>query len=199
MSYRLSSSRLFIATDISNSVRKIIETIIAQMAASAPPTLHWVPVNNIHLTIKFLGETPPTKIIEIEHTLNDVCSKFNPFEVEVGGLGAFPKLDQPRVIWAGVKICPDLANLHIGIEKSMLKLGFALENRPFSAHLTLSRVPDHFLPDQLAAISQIIKATKVNEIGSFNVNSVNLFRSDLKSGGAIYTCLHSANLAVNPK
>jgi 2'-5' RNA ligase len=194
MTYRLPSPRLFIAIDISNSVRKVIGTIVTQLAASSPPTLHWVPVNNIHLTIKFLGKTPSIKIKEIEHTLNEVCSKFYPFKVEVGGLGAFPKLDHPRVIWAGVKICPDLANLHMGIEKSMLTLGFAVENRPFSAHLTLSRVPAHFLPDQLAAISQILKATKVNEIGAINVNSVNLFRSDLMSGGAIYTRLHSANL-----
>jgi 2'-5' RNA ligase len=194
MSYPQSTTRLFIAIDINNSIRNNIGTIIAKLASSTPPALNWIPVHKIHLTLKFLGDTPDNKIKEIESALNSVCLEFNPFKLVVGGLGAFPKLDRPRIIWIGLKTSPELMVFQNRIDKSLLKLGFASENRPFNAHLTLCRVPDHFHLDQIDAISRVLKTTEIVEFGSFNVSSANLYRSDLTSGGAIYTCLYSTDL-----
>ena len=190
-----SPSRLFIAVDISSSVKNNIESIIQSLSASSPPHLRWDKIDKIHLTLKFLGETPFSLINDIKEKLRDVAETISPFKISLKGVGGFPNIEHPRVIWIGVNSNPNLESLQKQVDLSMHKLGFTQENRPFSAHLTICRVPDFIPMENIAVLSKLIGTLETPEFGSFFVNSIHLYKSQLKPEGSSYTCQFSTDLA----
>jgi 2'-5' RNA ligase len=194
MNNHLSSLRLFIAIEVTQPLRDKIGQIMAQLMSDAPPALSWTPINNIHLTLIFLGETPELKIIPINNILNCIDKQYPSFQLEIEGLGVFPRPERPRIIWVGINKCAELERIKIGIEKSLGNLGTKSDHRPFHAHLTLCRVSNQALPAQVSAISHFLATRNVGKIGAMNVNSIHLMRSDLKSGGAVYTRIFTGKL-----
>jgi 2'-5' RNA ligase len=119
---------------------------------------------------------------------------YQPFDLQVGGLGSFPSPKRPRVIWIGIQAPPGLASLRDSIESAVEGLGFPREGRSFSPHLTIGRVNQRASGADQQRLAVALKTTKVGPLGTALVEAVLLFKSELKSGGPVYTKLFSAPL-----
>jgi 2'-5' RNA ligase len=185
--------RAFIAIDLSPSILKRLDSVLADLQERlAGVPVRWVPVKNIHLTLKFLGDVSITNLDVLKDVLRSCAAVHHPFEISVGDLGAFPSARRPRVVWVGVTAPPDLAALHSGIDNETARLGYAREDRPFSPHLTLGRVSRNATFHDSQVIGEIIRTVPVGFLGATRVESVALYRSDLNPGGTVYTQLFAA-------
>lgn len=156
--------------------------------------IRWVLPQNIHLTVKFLGNVSVANQDLLTRCLAAEASRHTTFEFSVGRVGVFPNLNRPKVIWVGIEAPAELFAVHRGIEAEMARLGYAPEPPAFSPHLTIGRVARNLRPDEQLAISGVINQSNVGFLGALRVSSLELIRSDLKPDGAIYTSLFSAPL-----
>ena len=117
-------------------------------------------------------------------------------QLTVGGLGAFPNRLRPRVVWVGVKAPQTLLDLQHGIDRETSRLGYPNEDREFSPHLTLGRVSQHATPQEVKSYLEAFGAVQVEELGTVSVQQIWLYKSDLQTGGAVYTPLFKAPLAA---
>jgi 2'-5' RNA ligase len=196
----MSLLRAFIAVEIPPEIHQAIEKQTASMRASLNKSLvRWVPTDNVHLTLKFLGDVSPTNLEMLAQMLNVEVSKHPVFEMEFGGLGAFPNPKRPRVIWIGIQAPTGLEALQHGIEAAAATLGYPPEKRPFSPHLTIGRVKKKGGSPGMQKIRAALEETQVGSLGTAMVTAVHLFKSDLKPTGAVYTKLFSAPLNNNPR
>ncbi len=186
--------RAFIAIELSTEIQVGLNRVL-NLLRPATKAVRWVPASNIHLTLKFLGDTPLEKIAQLKQAMENEVLLHHPFDIQVGGLGAFPSPRRARVIWIGVQAPADLATLATGIEEATRSLGFPGEERPFSPHLTLGRVSQHASPDDIARLAGLITQTHVESLGATRVDKIHLFRSDLRPTGAVYTSLFQANFS----
>jgi 2'-5' RNA ligase len=188
--------RAFIAIRLSPEIYNSLDQVAVHLQERLPKApIRWVVVKNVHLTIKFLGEVSVSNLELLTKILHSEASHHPPFEISVGDLGAYPSIKRPRVIWAGVKAPPELHALQRGIEMETTRLGYARENREFSPHLTLGRVSRSANATDIRRISDVLGNCKVGYLGAARVRGVNLYRSDLKPSGAVYTEIFSAPLA----
>jgi 2'-5' RNA ligase len=190
--------RAFIAVEISPEIHTAIEDQTASLRAVLNPSLvRWVPTDNIHLTLKFLGDVSPVNIEMLSQMLSVEVTQHQVFEMNFGGLGAFPNPRRPRVIWVGIQAPDALEALQRGIEAAAAKLGYPAEKRPFSPHLTIGRVKQNAGSGGAQKVRQALEDTQIGSLGSAQVTGVHLFKSDLKPTGAVYTKLFSAPLKNN--
>jgi len=188
--------RAFIAINLSAEIRLGLERVTSQLKQRLVGVpIRWIAANNIHLTLKFLGNVSWANQRLLEEILQAEISAHEAFELSVGGLGAFPTLHLPRVIWVKVTSTPGLIAIQRRIEAETTRLGYNREERLFSPHLTLGRVSRIASPQDLQLISEVIKTSDVGFLGALSVNAVSLYRSELKPGGAVYTELFKALLA----
>jgi RNA 2',3'-cyclic 3'-phosphodiesterase len=191
----MSVIRAFIAINISKEIEQRLKTISSDLQKSLRgAAVRWVPVENIHLTLKFLGDVSVSNLDLLKKVLESEAIGHVPFEFSVGDLGAFPSVRRPRVIWVDVQAPPELLALQRGIDHETDRLGYPREERPFSPHLTLGRVSRNATPDDLHKISEVLSNVKVGYVGTAKVSVVFLYRSDLNPSGAVYTAIHSAPL-----
>jgi len=182
--------RLFIATSITVEVEKELARIISTLTNAGAP-VKWVAPLNIHLTLKFLGDTNDDLIPQIKSIIDDTAVKQSPIASGLGPLGAFPNFNRARVIWVGLKSGKaELSNIAIDLDKAVYELGFARENRPFKAHLTLGRVK---FPKALEKLAHTAQSLQVNPL-QFKFDRIILFKSTLTPRGSIYEKLHQSNL-----
>lgn len=190
--------RAFIAIELSLDIAKKLDMVSQHLKEQiGNPSVRWVPARNIHLTLKFLGDVPVDNLGRIKDVLTLEASQVPVFDITIGSLGAFPSIKKPRVLWVGVQAPGELNQLFKGIEKGVHSLGFAREERPFSAHLTVGRVSKNANSTDLRKIDQVLTDTQVGKLGVSRVDKVNLYKSDLKTTGAVYTCLYSAPLLAS--
>jgi len=188
--------RAFVAIDLPAGIQDGIDIIAQQFKDKVKPgTVRWVPGRNIHLTLKFLGEVSSTNLEVVKNLLQIQASRQTCFDITIASLGAFPTIRRPRVVWIGVQAPQNLVALQHGIEAETLRLGYAAEERPFSAHLTMGRVSHNAQPSEITRLGELLDAATVGTLGTIRVDTVRLFRSDLKPGGAIYSQLFTAPLA----
>jgi 2'-5' RNA ligase len=119
---------------------------------------------------------------------------FNCFDLGLNGLGSFPSPKRPRVIYIGIQAPAALESLYRGIESASRRLGYESEERGFSPHLTLGRVKQNVTATEQQMIRRALEQTKIDSLGTARVDSVQLFKSDLKPTGSVYTQLYSAPL-----
>lgn len=178
--------RVFIAIDLPESVKEFLRTTSRELQKYGAD-VKWVRPESIHLTLKFLGEIPADLVPRLERELRPVFGTQAPTELSIRGLGGFPGLSRPRVVWAGlVDAAGSLRPLVAALDRVLEPLGFAPERRPFSPHLTLGRVRSN------TGISALTDGMRrhVDVTGpSFTADHATLFRSDLKPTGAEYTAL----------
>ena len=186
--------RVFIAVEIPLPIRQAIFEQTGAMRRAVGPLIRWVPLENMHLTLKFIGEVSPANVEMIQQMLGIEAAAIPPFQVQVSGLGAFPSPRRARVIWIGIQAPPALASLQHGIESGAARLGYETEERPFSPHLTIGRVRQQVSTGEQQQIRNALEATHVDDLGTARIRAIHLFKSDLQPGGAIYTKLHSAPL-----
>jgi RNA 2',3'-cyclic 3'-phosphodiesterase len=183
--------RLFVALEIPSAVRENLAALIKDLrAADASPSKNkarWVRVENLHVTLKFIGHVDPGKLYAIRAALADVRSDAA-VALRFRGLGFFPNHRRPRVLWAGVEGSANLAALAGEIEARLSKLGIPSETRDFAPHLTLARFDPPGISESLGAAAQ---KNAAREFGSVRAGEFHLFESKTRPTGAEYTRLSS--------
>ncbi len=182
--YIMSMIRTFIAVDIDDdSVREKLARVRDYLLESKAD-LKPVATENIHLTLRFIGEIPLSKVNEICRTLQNNLV-FKPFKIKIEGLGVFPNIHRPRVIWAGVtEGASELTMLHSSIEKLIRPLGIPPNREKFTPHITIARVRSS------RNVHKLIKYLEqyLNELfGEMLVDKVKVKRSILTPRGPIYS------------
>ncbi len=179
--------RTFIAIEIPEGVRQKIAELQAELR-SLGGRVSWVKTENIHLTLKFLGDTDASMINDIASQLQRSVAAMAPFEVTVNGVGTFPNVKRPRVIWVGASSKPadQLKLLAARIDAETSRFGFQKEDRPFSGHLTLGRVKD---PRGIEPILDRLRAHENFYADGFIAKEFVIMKSELHPAGSIYTVL----------
>lgn len=187
--------RTFIAVDLPPSVLDALGQITSQLQEKLANTpVRWVDVQKMHLTLKFLGDISKENIGMVEKILLSEGAKRPVMEIGIGGIGAFPKMRHPRVIWIGVEAPPDLFDLRRGIEDGIARLGYNYDKYEFTPHLTLGRISRKASARDVRTVGNVLHDFQVGFIGVARIEAVKLYRSDLRPDGANYTCLYSAPL-----
>ncbi len=182
--------RLFVALEIPPAVRNNLATFLESLRAVTKKP-RWVRADNLHVTLKFLGEVAEGKLEAVRTALGEIHSG-QAATLDFRGLGFFPNEKHPRVFWASIEASPNLKTLAGDIEFAMEKLGIPREQREFSPHLTLARFERARLPETLR---KMIAENAQRDFGSLRTSQFRLIQSKLRPSGAEYTALTSFHFA----
>ena len=180
--------RLFIAIELSPDVLKAIAQVQTELKRSIPDrAVRWTRPEGIHLTLKFLGDVRVGQLDDIKAALPHAAAGRSTFDLEIQGLGCFPNLARPRVLWLGITgDTKSLRTLQSNVESTIAPLGFPTEERGFNPHLTLARTSQGASRDDVAKIGKIVQERDRGHHISWQVESISLMRSQLKPDGAQY-------------
>jgi 2'-5' RNA ligase len=188
--------RLFVALEIPSSVRDNLSTFLSEMRALTEKLgekrVRWVRPENLHVTLKFIGEVADAKLADIGTALSSVPT-VAPIDVRFRGFGFFPNENRPTVLWAGLDASPHLSTFAGDIDGALTTMGIAKEKRAFVPHLTLARFAVPLLHEKLRVA---IQKNSEREFGSFQAEEFHLIESKLKPLGAEYTSLASFPLRL---
>lgn len=176
------------AVNFPAALREGLWTAVAPLRALDLP-VRWVPASGYHLTLKFLGDVPETRIEELGGALEHAVRGARPLPVTVEGFGAFPHPSRASVIWAGVVTEPALELLQHGVEQAFGPLGFPPEGRPFRPHVTIGRARRDARPPALDSLDGLPWSDTAT------VGTVELMRSTTGPGGAVYEELRHGRLS----
>jgi len=193
----MSLLRAFIAVDIPSKIQQAIHEAASSLRGEVGALVRWVPPENIHLTLKFLGDVSPAHVEQLAQMLRAEVDSCPAFDIHICGLGSFPNSKRARVLYIGIQAPAALEALYLGIESSSRKLGYESDangERGFSPHLTIGRVNQKITAVEVQRIRRALEAAKIDSLGSARVDSVQLYKSELKPGGSVYTKLFSAKL-----
>jgi len=191
----MSVFRSFIAIDLSSEIHRRLEQVSTDLQESMEGLpIRWVPVDNVHLTLKFLGDVSVANIEMLKKIIQTAATAHKEFEMSIGGAGAFPSSRRPRVVWIGIEAPPELALIQRSIDVETARLGYKSDAREFAPHLTLGRVSRSAQPREVQQISRVLEKLTLGFLGVTRVQAIHLYRSDLKPGGAVYSRLYSAPL-----
>jgi len=193
----MNAVRAFIAIELPRVTLDALADVQARLSHQVPhDSVRWVKPDNVHLTLKFLGQVPTAQIDAITSALKHAVAGLRAFPFEVMQAGCFPNSRRPRVIWIGVdEPTGALVALQRAIESAIAPLGYPSEPHAFQAHLTLGRTARDVKPADLHKLGDAIAAAKVGLLGHVHADEVVLFQSDLAPGGSIYTALAGVPLA----
>ncbi len=189
--------RLFVALNLPAAMRASLHAAVREAMAplvdAAPRAVAWVPEPNLHLTVRFLGERPAALVEPLREALDLAASAVHMHDLVLGGLGAFPNVRRPRVLWIGVGMNVALAALYQKVDDACWRLGIGREPRPFHPHVTIGRVRmGASVPaDRLAAAARDLTTNR----WTMRVETVDLMSSELASGGSRYARLAAAPLS----
>ena len=187
--------RAFIALNLPQPIQDSIEKESFRLQKIlGQEILRWTPIQNMHLTLKFLGNIPINHIDFLKQILTQIADSHSAFDLQIGGHGSFPSLKLPRVIWLGVQSSAGLMSVQKNVEEAVTKLGYEKEARAFSPHLTLGRVKQNIPQSDLQKIRTALQMFQLGKIDSARVDSIHLYQSELHSEGSVYTKLFSAKL-----
>jgi 2'-5' RNA ligase len=182
--------RCFFAVDLADEVRRAVVTARRELEG-AGAEVRWSRPESLHVTLKFLGDVEAERIAAVAAAAESVVSGEAPFVMRAVGMGGFPSLERPRVLWAGLEAAA-LARLATALDAALAGLGLAAKEEPFRPHLTLGRVRSlrRFGPLR-AALERMGK----RDFGVSRVDRIVLYRSHLQPGGSVYEQLASLALA----
>lgn len=184
------STRLFVAVNPSAEVRHRLVEAARPLLASAYP-IRWVVPENIHLTLKFLGNVSDERVPEIASAVDQAVLGAEPFEMSLVGFGAFPALRRPQVVWVGVEANAVLQGLQERIETGLAELRFPRETRAFHPHLTLGRARKRSTVGQFKGLGDLLQGLRYRDASI--VDAVDLMCSRLQPGGAVYDVVRSTS------
>jgi 2'-5' RNA ligase len=187
------SLRVFLAVELSSNLSQKVAGLQQQLRATLP-TVNWVRPGAIHLTLKFLGYVNPAMVEQLLTALEPIGKSQAPITLEIQGLGVFPHIRRPRILWIG---CTDdrhsLLNLVSHIDGVLEPLGFPPEEKAFHPHLTLARIKhDNSKVGGVLTHSGLLAQPR--NLGALRIDRITLFRSDLSPKGAEYTSLWTVPL-----
>ena len=158
----------------------------------------WVAAQNIHLTLKFLGEIDEEKSVKIAGIIEEIAQGSKKFQISLSSLGAFPKKEFPRVIWVAIdKGDKEIKIFAKALEEKIEKIGIPKEDRPFSSHITIGRVRSPLNKDKLVRALRETENYFGGENIEFGVTKITLFKSTLGSSGPVYEALKEINLTTS--
>lgn len=184
--------RTFIAIELPEEIKNRLKSLQERLK-TAGADVKWVEPQNIHLTLKFLGETNDKKIKDIASVVRQVAENNPGFTMRISGLGGFPDAESPRVIWVGIaKGGEEIKAVAADLEERVAKLGIPKEKRLFSGHITIGRTRSAL---NLGGLVQSIKdnAQKTGEIAEFNARGITFFKSTLTPKGPTYEPIAQAS------
>ena len=176
--------RLFVAMDISEDIRSSLAGLATTLRTTCQ-SARWARVEGLHVTLKFIGETPADTMERIKSALAAIPPRA-PICINVCGIGFFPNARRPRVFWAGIESNPQLTELRAAVDVALEPLGIPREARVFTPHLTLARF---HAPHSLDSLQAAIEKIGPLEFGSATLKEFHLYQSILKRDGAEYTRL----------
>lgn len=177
--------RTFIAIEIPEEIQKRV-ALLAQSLSGSGTNVRWVKQENIHVTLKFLGDVEEARIEELARSVAEVTKRMAPFEVSLSVVGVFPSMRSPRIVWVGVGEGEEtIEQLQKGIEENLARIGFPKEDRKYTPHITIGRVKSKRGVEELVAK---LKQTSFNS-EPFRAEGVTVFGSKLTPQGPIYTKL----------
>lgn len=181
--------RTFIALEISNVIRKQI-TNIQKNLMNKGAEIRWIKNDNIHLTLRFLGEIENKYHDKIFEAMNNVAEDARSLNLSLTGLGMFPDENHPTVIWVGIGgEVEELRQMAEKCDYYLTEIGFEIKKRHFRPHITIGRIKK--IANKNLFISEL-KDVEINQT-VFKVDKLNVVKSDLKPTGAIYTNLHTVH------
>jgi 2'-5' RNA ligase len=188
--------RSFVAIELPEALRHSLADLIETLSRSNETRIiRWVRPESIHLTLKFLGDVDASTMETVRHVVQEVVPEFSAFTFSAAGLGCFPNFNRPRVVWVGLhEQAGVLASLQAGLEQAFSDLGFRREKRAFHPHLTLGRIRRGVRSADQRAVGEALSQVEDFSLGEYRVKEVFLFRSDLRSTGAVYTKQLAASL-----
>lgn len=182
--------RTFIAIKI-NPERKLFDIFSTLKKSLEGEAINWVDINNLHLTLRFLGETTHEQIPEIVKSLKNISLNFQPFQFSLKGAGFFKSKNQPRVLFLSVENDGVLKQLAAEIEDGIESLGFDKEEREFNPHLTVGRIKFNRNKNAFYSLIEEFRSTEIQQI---TVSELIFYQSILTSAGAVYKPLHVTQL-----
>lgn len=190
--------RTFIAIDLDAKAHDYLLSEIQKLKRTLP-NIRWVNSTQFHLTLVFLGATEDSLIPEILDGLQQICSQLTPLHLQLANPGTFGNPLSPRVVWHGIggRDLPRLQELQISLSSFIRQLGFKLDERAFSPHITLARIKHHLKGDESVKLAQIIAAGQIPDHSAkpIHVKEVILYKSELSPSEAKYTPLGKAMLS----
>ena len=178
--------RCFVAVEIPEPIQALLKPVQTHLQSQIHKGTSWTKPGNFHLTLKFLGDIHPEASNDVAEALQRVTERHPPFSIAFGGIGAFPNLARPRVIWLGIKQgASSVSRLAKAVNFELTNLGFSTDNR-FHPHLTLARLRT---ATNLEPLKNILRKYDTIVGGSIRVNEIALMQSQLHRNGAIYTPL----------
>ena len=180
--------RCFVAIEIPEAIQTLLISVQEELRERIRG-VSWVKRGNIHLTLKFLGDVAPNQIGIIKNAIEQVAVTRSPFSMEIGGIGAFPNLARPRIIWAGVKTGADeVAAIAREINSGLSRHGYACDEKEFRPHLTLARLKSRI---NLKSFASVFEFYDTMNDATMIVNQIRVVQSRLMPSGAVYTPLET--------
>lgn len=179
--------RTFVAVEINAAIRKEAVALIDALSGTMADA-KWVEPENLHVTLKFLGDVHEREIAEVCQAVAQGAAQIEPFDLEIRGAGAFPTAARPRAVWLGAgEGESQMIRLHDHIEAALAELGYREEHRRYQTHVTIGRVRG--VGPAIAELGRQIAEYAEFEAGRLNVQKVTVFSSELTSDGPIYEVL----------
>ncbi|MCF8001583.1 MAG: RNA 2',3'-cyclic phosphodiesterase [Halanaerobiales bacterium] len=185
--------RLFIAIPIENRTQELLQDQMELAQAALDFDLKWVSGENLHLTLKFLGDTEENKLSDIKESMENTCSSYDSFNIYYNHFNAFPSTDYPKVLYFGLKNHKKtLINLQNELENNLYDKGFEKEDRDYNPHLTFARSGKKTDMRQLKYdYQEFIEENNIRILQK--VNKISLIESQLYKSGPVYEELHTVN------
>lgn len=185
--------RTFIAVELQENIVDVVNKFLLNtMQEVKNNKVSWVKKENLHITIKFLGEIKENQVEIVEKILSEISKNIKSFEVEIKGIGVFPNLNFPRILWIGIKdVTKSLLSLSSLVEEKLSKFGFLKENKEFTAHLTIGRVKKLIDPTEIKAY---IEKYKNIDFGKNRIVNITFFQSVLHPQGPEYKVIKKFSL-----
>lgn len=184
------------AVNLASQVRAEIDTVTEALRCAGVATgahVRWVPAENLHVTLKFLGHIPDGRVAPVRVALRHVGVQAAPFTVGARGLGVFPTPRRARVVWVGLE-APELGVLAGRVDDAMAAVGFPRESRTFTPHITIGRVKD---PRGWGGVLEAIASYGAQPFGDSRIDEIVLYRSELRPQGPLYTALERVPLGAS--
>jgi RNA 2',3'-cyclic 3'-phosphodiesterase len=179
--------RLFVAIDLPAALKDKLIAIADRLRLPGYDAVRWVRPDSFHITIKFLGETPVSRIPAIEQAIAALAARQRRFDLTIGGMGFFPSGANTNHIYVGISgDLATLSSLHRAAEAAFETLGYAPENKSFKPHITLGRLRKEATREQRDEAVRRALAIHLATLGSFTTDGLRLMRSTLAPGGSIY-------------
>ena len=182
--------RTFIALPLPSELKEQMARVQSELR-NADADVKWDSRDKFHITLKFLGDTDSSLLPELSEALRKSIGEFRSFDLAYEGVGGFPNVSRPKVIWIGTKPSEEVQRLQAVVEQTCTSLGFSQEERAFHAHITLGRVKGNRGLDRLTAtLNSVTFGPSIARC-----TEIHIMRSDLKPSGSVYTLLNSIPLA----